>query len=813
MIKHSKIFLVIFLSSFSSLAYEIILMRIFSISMWYHFAFMIISIAMLGIGASGTVLSLYPKLKNLSHLGTYSLMLGIGILLSYLISNQIPFDPVKLSWSKTEILYIAMYYIILSLPFFFMGMIVTTALSSISEKSGFLYGADLLGAGAGSLAALCIMTLTGPDTSVLIISSIALTAAVLICRKIQKILSFILIIITISLIFHRPSYINLRMSPYKGLQTAMTYAGAEHIKTYLSPYSKIDTFKSPAVRFAPGISLRYLDVLPEQIGISIDGGEITAVTRYDDKASLIFLKYLPSSLPYEITTAPLRTEGMAVSLRRTGNPQDVLILDPKGGLQNLVAEYYGSVNIEKIESNPLLIKVVNEDLNTFSGGIYSRNTWSGLGRSWLKSTNKTFDIIDIPMMGTAPSGSFGISEDFRFTAEAFSEYLCHLKPDGLLSINLFTLPPPRIELRILTTAVMAMEELGIKDIEKHVAAIRSWGSICILLKRSPFTRPEIEGIKRFSKNLRFDLIHYPGIHEEETNLYVRMKTNDYFHAFKSIIHPETRNSFISNYLFDINPVSDDKPFFHYYLKLKNIREIYAIMGGKWQYFIEEGYILPAVFVQVIFLSSILIILPAIKYNKGNGKVKKNNNPGLNLLPYFAFIGIGFMFVEVSIIQQIILPLEIPSYAAATVITAILISSGIGSLLSYRIYPLRSPAITAVVSMFIISYAIFLPYLTGIISSHLFTVKIITILFILMPLGFFMGIPFPAGLKILSKKNQSLIPWAWAINGCFSVLAPILTVILAMAVGFNVVLWIGALTYAIAFLIVKRFLKKTTETLY
>jgi len=360
---------------------------------------------------------------------------------------------------------------------------------------------------------------------------------------------------------------------------------------------------------------------------------------------------------------------------------------------------------------------------------------------------------------------------------------------------------------------MAMEKLGIKDIERHVAAIRSWGSICILLKRSPFTMHEIEGIKRFSKNLRFDLIHYPGIHEEETNLYVRMKTNDYFHAFKSIIHPETRNNFISNYLFNIYPVSDDKPFFHYYLKLKNIRETYTIMGGKWQYFIEEGYILPAVFVQIIFLSSILIILPAIKYNKVNGKVKNNTNPGLNLLPYFGFIGIGFMFVEVSIIQQIILPLEIPFYAAATVITAILISSGAGSLLSYRIYHLRSPAVTAVVSMFIILYTIFLPYISGIISPHLFTVKIIIILFILMPLGFLMGIPFPAGLIILSKKNQSLIPWAWAINGCLSVLAPVLTIILAMAVGFKLVLWIGALTYAIAFLIMKRFLKQTTETLY
>jgi len=343
MIKYPGIFFVIFLCSSSSLAYEIALTRIFSISLWYHFAFMIISIAMLGIGASGTVLSLYPKLKNLSNIGFYSLLLGFGISLSYVLSNQIPFDPVRLSWSRIQLFYISIYYITLSIPFLLTGLIVATAFSSISERAGLLYGADLLGAGIGSIGVLYLMTSSGPDKSVFIISSVALSAAFIAGGKRLKLISSILILLNISLLFFYPAFINLRLSPYKGLQIALKYPGAEHIKTYYSPFSRIDTFKSLAVRFAPGLSLRYLDALPGQIGFSIDGGEINAITAFGDLTSLTFLRYLPSSLPYEIVNPP------SPPFNKGGKGGfDVLILDPKGGLQSLIAEYYKFLNIYKI---------------------------------------------------------------------------------------------------------------------------------------------------------------------------------------------------------------------------------------------------------------------------------------------------------------------------------------------------------------------------------------------------------------------------------------------------------------------------------
>jgi hypothetical protein len=451
----SQIFLIIFLCSFASLAYEITLTRIFSVALWYHFAFMIISIAMLGIGASGTLMSLYPKLKDMSHIGLYSLLLGISISLSYLGANQIPFDPVKLSWSKMQLFYIGMYYMILSIPFFFTGLIVATTLASLSERAGLFYGADLLGAGIGSIGVIFFMTISLPDTIVFILSLFALTGSFISGGKRLKAISLILILCILAVISLRPEFMKLRMSQYKGLQMALRYPGAEHLKTYVSPFSRIDIIKSPAVRFAPGLSLRYLDVLPEQIGFSIDGGELHAITEDNDQASLTFLSYMPSTLPYVIRNPSLSSRGKGLS--------DVLIIDPKGCLQCLIARHYGFSNIYKIESDPLLVKIMKKDFNEFSGGIYAQNTWSGQGRAWLRTHGMFFDIIDIPLTGTTPSGTFGISEDYKLTVEAFREYFGYLKPDGMISINLFIIPPPRTELRILNTALAAMKESGIAD--------------------------------------------------------------------------------------------------------------------------------------------------------------------------------------------------------------------------------------------------------------------------------------------------------------------------------------------------------------
>jgi len=769
---------VIFLSSASCLAYEILLARIFSISLSYHFAYLIISIAMLGISAGGTVLTVYPKLKRLDLLGHYMLALGIAICFSYLAANQIPFDPVKLTWSNLEIGKIGLYYLILSTPFFFAGLIAATAFASLSDHAGLLYGTDLIGAGAGAIGILCVMFVAAPDVGVFLLSVLILLTACLVEKKGVRIAALSLIALGISVFAFLPDVTKPRISPFKDLPVALRYPGAEHLKTYWGPFARIDTIASPASRFAPGLSFRYLDPLPRQIGLSVDGGNMTALTAVDDIRALRFLGYLPSALPYEI-----------------GNKDDILILDPQGGLPILTARFYLAKSLVKVESNPLLLDVIRDDYAEFVGGIYRLNTWPGMGRSWLKARQRAFDIIDISLMGTAPSGALGIAEDYRFTVEAFDVYLGHLKPGGMISLNLYLLPPPRTELRLLETAVVALGNLGITRPAEHIAAIRSWGSLCILVKRSPFTVREMAAVKTFASTRRFDLIHNPGIAESATNVYIKTDGNEYFHAFQSILRPEKRADFLKSYLFDVRASHDDRPFFHYYLKLENIREIYRVMGGKWQYFIDEGYILPVLFAQVVVFGLMLMSAPVF--------MKKRNVIGrmrAGIFGYFSLLGIGFMFAEICFIQKFILILENPAYAMAAVLTALLISSGLGSLLGHRASVLAKPAVMPAAALMIIVYSLALPFLMDLLVPYAVPLRILLVVCLILPPGILMGIPFPLGLKTLGRTDPSLIPWAWAINGCFSVLSPVLAVLIALTAGFTAVLWLGSAAYLFAFFI-------------
>jgi hypothetical protein len=173
--KNRVVLPLIFFASLASLSYEITLMRVFSISLWYHFAFMVISIAMLGIAASGTFLSVFPDLKDIRKLPAYALLLAAAIPASYLLANAIPFDPARLSWDRMQLLLISLYYVILSVPFFCFGLIVSTAYCAISREANAVYASDLVGAGAGSLAVFWLLSLGGPEKSVFIISSLLAT--------------------------------------------------------------------------------------------------------------------------------------------------------------------------------------------------------------------------------------------------------------------------------------------------------------------------------------------------------------------------------------------------------------------------------------------------------------------------------------------------------------------------------------------------------------------------------------------------------------------------------------------------------------
>lgn len=820
--ENSRSFLtLIFSASLAGLSFEIALLRIFSISLWYHFAFMVISIAMLGIAASGTVLAVFPGMKDIRRVPRYGLLLAISIPASYLLANAVPFDPARLSWDRLQLLAISLYYIILCIPFFWFGLIVSIAYAARSEEANAIYASDLLGAGAGALAMVWLLSLGGPETSVFIISTLLATALLSSADRKTRTASLLLITVDLAVLFMHPQFIQPRISPYKPFSLALQFPGAEHLGTAYSPYARVDLFTSPAVRFAPGLSFTHLEPLPKQTGLAIDAADLHAITDETDTGKLAFLGSLPSSLAY-----------------RLGRNQDVLIIEPRAGLAVLTAQQFGARTVFAVDSNPLVVDAVRAYSRAHGSRMYEENTWTGLARAWLAASGRQFDLIDLSLMGPSPSVPFGFAEDYRFTVEAFEHYLPHLKNDGFLSLNLYIIPPPRAELRLLVTMAEAFDKLMTRegmtdnknppqspfpkggpgahpplakgggggfdktlDFSKQVAAIRSWDTLTMLVKKSVLTTEDIRRIKAFAHEKRFDLVYYPGIRPEESNVHIKMPNNEYAGAFQRLMNKETRDRFMKDYLFDIRPVTDERPFFHYYLKVENLQAIYTVMGKKWQYFIEEGYLLPVLFVQVLVMSTMLILLPLVTLKRGEA-VRTGPHP-LRALSYFALLGIGYMFVELAFIQKMVLSLENPSYAASTVIASILISSGIGSLLSLRITPLKNPLVLLILAGVAVAYSLLLPGITAATSHHPLLLKIIVSFVLLMPAGILMGIPFPLGISLLHAAAPRLIPWAWAVNGCFSVLAPIIAVMLALTTGFRMVLFLGAAMYFIAFWVIRR----------
>ncbi|NOY64255.1 MAG: hypothetical protein GXO97_02475, partial [Nitrospirae bacterium] len=437
-------------------------------------------------------------------------------------------------------------------------------------------------------------------------------------------------------------------------------------------------FKSPAARYAPGLSLQYLDALPEQIGITIDGDNMTAITVDTEREKLSFIRYLPSSLAFELS-----------------EKSDVLLVDPKGGLDVISARYHGFRNIYRVDSDPTIIMAMNK----MGFDVYRENTWKGLARSWLQKNALYFDLINISLLSGGPGGVFGFAEDYRYTIDAFVEYLRHLKSEGLLSVNLYILPPPRTEFRVVDTIYEALKTMGIRNIEEHIAAIRSWGVLSIIVKKGPLTEGEIRFIKNFCKERGFDLLYYRGIKEEETNIFVRMSDNTYFNAFRSLMEPDKREEFINSYIFDIRARDDNSPFFHYYLRMKNIKDIYRAMGRKWQFFIEEGYLLPLFLLILIVLSLLIALLPLLK--RGGSPFRKGKT--IPFFVYFSSLGMGYMFVEIGLIQKLIYPLEHPTLSFSTVVSAVVISSAAGSILSQRWQVLKKPYLLLLLSFLILLY--------------------------------------------------------------------------------------------------------------
>lgn len=791
-------YLGISLLSASSLILEVSFSRILSVTQGYHFAFLIVSTSLLGIGSAGAYLALHARLWPLEPgrlvvLGP--LLFGVTSVGAYLVLNRIPFDVVRLAWEVRQIGYFMLAYLILGIPFFFSGLTIASALLLKSRPVGRIYFSDLVGAATGAFLPLVLFPIGGGPGVIMMASGLGTTAGLILWAEAREtnlrrlvVLFSAMAAVYLSGYFLYPGLYALELSPYRGLMVALRYPEARLLETQWNAVSRIDVIRSPAGRFAPGLSLAYPGGLPPQLGITIDGDQLHAITPYDGTmAGLGFLEYLPSAAPYRID-----------------HTTKVFIANPGGGLDVLMSLYFGADLVDVSERNPLIPQLASNPQAGFRNVIYEDprvHLFIGHERSILQSTQQFYDLLVLsPLQALgAATLSTGFTEDYSLTLEAFNDYYRHLSKEGWLIITRYLEPQPVNAVRLVATVIEALERLGVDSPGSHLVVMRSWGTLTVLVKRGRLSTMEIEALREFSDSRRFDLDYYPGIQLGEANRYNRFPEPVYYKIIGNLLEPTQRLELYRTYPFDVRPVTDDRPFFSYVLRLSRLGQAFPLVREKWLFFVEGGLLIPAMLVQATVAAVLLILFPTWFRVRAAG-FEAEWAAG-RVFIYFSCIALGFMGIEMAMIQRLILYLVHPVYAISTVLATLLLFAGIGSMLTTQWSITRISdhvRILGALSLLILIETLFLPWVMKNLLGIPLIARFALVTLFLAPLGLLMGMPFPLGMERLKRSGQeAALAWAWAINGSTSVVAAIFSVVLALYVGMTGVFIMAAIAYGIA----------------
>ena len=763
---------------------QVALTRVFSIAQFYHFAFLVVSLALLGFGASGSLLSIWPRLKSQKLYTWYALGFALVTLLAYLFINHQPFDSYSIAWDRSQTNLLIANLLGLTLPFVFAGLLIGAMLSDAVERAGQIYAANLLGSAAGAVSAPVALAVLGSERTILLCAVFGTSAAFVLTDQYDKqMIMGGMVAGCVALFVVFPSQFEVRSSQYKRISHFQRNPDAEIVATTQNAYSRVDLIQSSTIHSAPGLSLTYFGDLPSQHGLLIDGDSMLTLSKAEQISEKL-LQALPISIPY--------------SIRPDAN---VLILGTGGGLEIHAGLINNANQVVAIEPNALIYDVLTDDLRDWVGiaDIPQVTLLHEEIRSFVQKTDDQYDLIQLTLTDNyrpISSGAFTLTEDFTLTIEAFRGYLDRAGSDGLLVLNRWLQSPPSESLRILA---LIIEALRSENPSTQIVVFRSFQMATFIVKPTPFTLDELTTLLEAIEQMRFDLVLAPEMPAEMINRYAVLEEPIYHATFLELISTDDREAFYADYPFEITPPTDNQPFFFHFFRWEQTPDVIENLGRRWQPFGGSGYfVLLALLAFAIAAALIFILLPVGVRPRFRAAI---NNVGIRhstrALAYFTIIGLAFLLVEISLIQQYILVLARPTWALATVIGALLFFSGLGSALSSH-FRIRQAIFG--LGVLLILYPVFVDLFTPTLLSLPLLMRMIAVALLIAPVGFLMGMPFPKGLSAL-QETPDLVPWAWAVNGSASVVTAVLAIILALWLGFALVLLIGAALYFLAGILV------------
>lgn len=779
------------LTTASVLMLELTMTRLFSVILWYHFAFLAISLALFGSAASGIAVYLLRSTlakRSLPGLCAACLMgFSLSATLTVVILLGQNLQP-TVSWTGLRSLLLV--YGLTSVPFFFAGAAIALVVTFLASDISRLYFFDLVGASVGCLLVIPLLASFGGVTGILAIATLGAVASVFYAVASRSGLLMGLAGL-LALGMGAATLTNLS-SPWLEIRYAKGQPErADKLVTKWNSFSRIAVSKEASSPESPrffswGISQTYRGPRPVLRGVNIDAMAGTPITRYSGK---------PEEIEY------LRHDITSLALYLTDKPR-ALVIGPGGGRDILAGLAFDATSVTAIELNPLIVNFVQDTFGDFSGRPYTAprvETHIDEGRAFVRRSPERYDFIQASLVDTwaaTSAGAYTLSENALYTVEAFEDYFGHVAPGGIVTMSRFYTEPPGQTLRLVSLAAAAFEKLGITDLRQHVLIARTpyyrdpkaFISTAVF-RVEPFAEEQIDTFHRVCEEERYSVVYSPRGPSEP--------------LFQEFIEGD-REKLMREYPYDISATTDDRPFFFNMLRPRHFLRIFSVSHD------EGGFNLDAVFilVAILMVSAGMVLLFVLGPLAVDAIIRRERPQGLSrAVVYFGCLGLGFILVEIALVQKNILLLGHPIYSLVVILFSLLLASGTGSALTRRVRAGREAsaarlAIGALILLGIVELLLYPRLFPHLVPLNL-PLKAAAVVALVFPMGLLMGMPLPLGVRVAKTIDERVIPWAWSVNGATSVLGTTLAFCTAMNYGFSVAMLLGLALYFVAFATITR----------
>ncbi len=788
------------LLSASLLSTEIILTRVFSVIVWYHFAFFAISVALFGTGVAAVLVHLRQHAlaaeRTVELLCKWGLLLAASVMVVDLVLINATPDWFGDVGNKpfTDITFKLLgLFGLAALPFFFGGLSLSLAMTRFSSQVHHLYFWDLLGAGAGCLLVIVFLSWLGGPLALLACTVLASASALVFVRETQgavrrKITALAYACIGAALLLGalNPLFRWLEVHVAKGV----------NLDAARPEYNRWNSFSMvtvlPDIGFRGwGLSPTYQGPFPVQKTLVIDMNAMTPLTRFDGSlGSVGHALYDLSALVYRVKP----------------DPERVCVIGAGGGRDVLAALAAGAKRVTGVEINPLIVNdVMKRRYRKFTGNLYHRSDVSihvEDGRSFVRRAGERFDVVLLSMVDTSAAtsaGAYALTENGLYTSDAFRDFLGKLRPGGVLSVSTVSLPGLQVGARLAAISRAALGSLGREVSGAVVVAQTDWLQAGLgvlhdfLIKPDGFSRSEVEALDTSIKKMKFRPAYLPVGRGDTTST-----ENEWIHRILTDPNDARLAATMQRWPLDVSAVDDDRPFFFYQNRLRDLGP--ALFGGSGPHLFGNGLsILAKVALVALVMVALFLLAPMVLLRR---QLREGGGAAIWDLAYVACLGLGFMFIEIALIQRFMLYIGDPTYTLSAVLFVLLTCGGLGSRWFGRLAQERSPRrlllpVFGGIALYALLAAPGIELLSGATLCYPPPLRALLAGLAIAPAGLLLGIPFPAGLSAVSRRANTRIPWLWSINSATSVLGSVLATMTSLHAGIPGSLAAGALIYACA----------------